>query len=409
VAEEPAELERTFLDPPSSGDGLRKVDPDKLPQLQPVEPPVNQKTSTADMAAKSSDAPTTSKDASTVTNKKVSDKAATPAPAGKATPSTKASPAKVIEPVKQVAFRPAAADPGAQLIDSARVPPDQWAAALAERLHDLPANPLENHVVPATLRECLLQVTAPAERRAVIGAFWSAREAAARYQAAVLRGQQIDALGIGHRTTAGMNPSGIHQFGAQRADQLDDTRADFPASRSIASLLYSALRAAAEADQERARVELSEACYHLTVAARQPASGGWLWPGTRPPAERLALDPRPVTTSAGTAPAAQTAAAIARQHLEWIITRSHRLLVERAEAVVKTDTVRAEVALRRNGQDPAAPYLWVQRQHDETLRFLGALTRYHLAYADYTLANTPANAPPETLAKRLLTSEPARR
>ena len=96
--------------------------------------------------------------------------------------------------------------------------------------------------------------------------------------------------------------------------------------------------------------------------------------------------------------------------MEAIITGSHALLGDRAKAVIKADAARQESAARAGGRGSlAAPYLWIERQHDETLRFLGALTRYHLAYADYTLANTPANAPPEALAQRLLTSEPVRR
>jgi hypothetical protein len=167
------------------------------------------------------------------------------------------------------------------------------------------------------------------------------------------------------------------------------------------------MRAVAEADEESARVELSSACYYLTVATRQPASGAWLWPGTRPPAERLALLPAPPSGAPSPAVAAQ--ASIAQRHLEKIITGSHALLSERATAVIRADAARAGAALQAERGSLAAPYQWIERQYDETLRFLGALTRYHLAYADYTLTALPASTPPETLAQRLLTSEPVRR
>jgi hypothetical protein len=430
VAEEPATIEKTFAEETSPyGSGLRKVGPNDLPQLQPIEAPAAGSSSSASRTNEK----TKAQAPSSILIKKVSDKnvpaapaSKTPLPSGersgetptlspKGSGSYETSPTKAEQPIKQVVHRPPAGDIGAQLIDSARIPPDQWPAALAERLHELPANPLENDVVPTPLRECLRQAPTPAERRAVIGAFWSAREAAARYQAAVLRGQQIDAIGIGRRSPAGhvdeslrdsssrlgeTRPRGVTGLGQSSAVQ------DEP-ERPLPALFYSAMRAAAEADQESARIELSAACYQLTIAARQPASGAWLWPGTRPPAERLALLPKPPPASTGSAPATQ--AAVAQRHLESIITGSYALLGDRAEAVIKADAARAEVAMRGNSRCLAAPYHWVQRQHDETLQFLGALTRYHLAYADYTLANTPANAPPETLAQRLLTSEPVRR
>ncbi len=95
--------------------------------------------------------------------------------------------------------------------------------------------------------------------------------------------------------------------------------------------------------------------------------------------------------------------------METIITGSYALVSERAAAVIKTDAARQEAAARAGRRSLAAPYQWIERQHDETLRFLGALTRYHLAYADYTLGNTPAGTPPEALTQRLLASEPARR
>jgi hypothetical protein len=440
VAEEQV-IERTFVgDPPGPIQPLRKVDPWDEPQLRPVDAktPDGKSTGPAAEGAKPSDSrpssvsikpsaakvapsapPKTTAPAGASTPAKESPAAKSPAMGPSPAPGeekTKATPPpsdgmpsgepvgdrnphpqsvggeSLRRPVKQVSFRPLSDDPATSLVDVARVEPHLWAAALAERLHEMPANPLENHVVPTPLRDCLRQAPTPAERRVVIGAFWTARERAARYQAAVMRGRQLDALRIA--------------TGPADGTRGDATRAD--TKRSLGSLMYSALRATAEADQESARVELSSACYQLTVAARQPASGVWLWPGTRPPAERLALIPAPPSAQPASAVAAQ--AAQSRRHLEAIITGSHALLVERAKAVIKADAARQEATVRLGGRGSvAAPYQWIERQHDETLRFLGALTRYHLAYADYTLTNAPANTPPEALAQRLLASEPVRR
>jgi hypothetical protein len=432
AAEEPSAIEKTFVEAASPyGEGLRKVEPGELPQLRPIEAPPATNTSPSSGTSEK----TKSSTSSSILIKKAVEKTLPAAPANRTAtsggassgsgskstlpsgdrsgegrpaangatpalpPGTRGSYEKgsssAQRPIRQVVHRQSAGDVGAQLIDSAGIPPDQWAAALAERLHELPANPLENDVVPAPLRECLRQAATPAERRAVIGAFWSAREAAARYQAAVLRGQQIDALGAVHRSPGLERPSSLQTDGESHSE------------RPLSVLFFSAMRAGAEADQESARVELSAACYQLTIAARHPASAAWLWPGTRPPAERLALLPKPPVAASTTALAAQ--AAMAQRHLESIITGSYALLGDRAEAVIKADAARAEIAMQSNRRSLAAPYHWVQRQHDETLQFLGALTRYHLAYADYTLANTPANAPVETLAQRLLASEPVRR
>src|SRR5205085_10474652 len=173
-----------------------------------------------------------------------------------------------------------------------------------------------------------------------------ARERAARYQAAAMRGRQLD---------------GLRQADGLRAG----SGAAAGAARPLSSLMYSAMRATAEADEETARVELSASCYELTVAARQPASGPWLWPGTRPPAERLALLPAPPATQPGSA--AVTQAAIAQRHLETIITGSYALLRERSAAVIKADAVRLEVAGRAGSRETlAAPYQWIERQYDET-------------------------------------------
>lgn len=421
LAEGPPVIEKTFVGAaPSPAEPLQKVDPWEEPQLKPVDAksPGDKAAATPAAGAKpagGSPSPAPAKAPNAKGAKP--EPASTTAPTGGAAPAKDSTPAKdkpaakepaaAKEPtpakdassagggqgVKQVVFRPETPDTATSLIDVARIRPEQWAAALAERLHETPANPLENHVVPTPLRDCLRQTPTPAERRVVIGAFWTARECAARYQAAVMRGRQIDLLRDAIEPPARAGSAG---------------QASSPAGRSLGSLMYSALRAAAEADEENARVELSSACYQLTVAARQPAAGAWLWPGTRPPAQRLALPPAPSAAQPASAAAAQ--AAVSQRHLEAIIRGSYALLGDRAAAVIKADAARMDCAARAAGRgEPAAPYLWIERQHDETLRFLGALTRYHLAYADYTLANTPANAPPEALAQRLLASEPVQR
>ncbi len=411
LAEEPI-VERTFVgDSPAKVEPLQKVDPWAEPQLQPVDAkPTDANTQDAKQRgakpgdAKPASAPAAGAKAASSSSSSVTINAApnkkAPGTGGTgAAPAQDAGPAKEVVPkkkpkandgqsspsaagsqsVKHVAFRPLTAD-ATSLADVASMPPQQWAAALAERLHETPANPLDNHVVPTPLRECLRQTTTAADRRAAIGAFWVARERAARYQAAVMRGRQIDALRVAGRT------------GNEE--------------RSLGSLIYSAMRAAAEADEVTARLELSVACYELTVTARQPPSGAWLWPGTRPPAERLVLPPAPQPAQPVSAVAAQ--AALARRHLETIITGSYALVSERAAAVIKADAARQDAASRAD-RSLVAPYQWIERQHDETLRFLGALTRYHLAYADYTLSDTPEGTPPEALTRRLLASETARR
>ena len=174
---------------------------------------------------------------------------------------------------------------------------------------------------------------------------------AGRFFLFVIRQKRVESLGLNGPETE------------RSGDEFGDA--------SNAQRFWQATSKTAEADVLHARVELITACFHLTAAARQPLSSGWLWPVTQPPARRFPIPP-------------VKAPSPRQSHLARILRGSHELLLDRTTAAATADKARTAVmAVPRNGlPSMAAAVGAIERQHEETLRFLGALTRYNLVHAD---------------------------
>lgn len=247
------------------------------------------------------------------------------------------------------------------------ISPEQQAEQFARTLHANGNNPLAFAITPKTLAQCLRYVTSPGDRSRLIANYWSAREQAGRLRTFVVRQKRVESL------------------------ELNGAETERSAEESNASWFWQATSKIAEADVLHARIDLIAACFHLTVAARRPRSSGWLWPVTQPPARRFAAMP-------------VTAPSPGQSHLARVLRGSHELLLDQTLAAATADKARvAAMALPRDDiPSMAAAVAAIERQHEETLRFLGALTRYNLVHADHTLLALPQNVQPETLAESLL-------
>jgi hypothetical protein len=226
------------------------------------------------------------------------------------------------------------------------------------------------------LAECLGEVSA--ERRlAVIRAYWSARQLAARYQVLTERQEQLDGLqtiAISHRDQPGMADAGVRLQAARRSAR------------------------AAVLDAETA---LLTAQFELTQVAGRPLAEAWLLPSTAPQSGRYRVSKRAQQNSLRGAQLAD------RLALEY------DRLQYRADAVIQSDALRAELVLqaRQNAMDrestdgqmtPLDRVVWATRgQTEQTLSFLDDLTDYNMAIAVYALMALPASLSAEDLAEKL--------
>jgi hypothetical protein len=241
--------------------------------------------------------------------------------------------------------------------------------------------------IPATLADCLRGV--PVEGRlAVITAYWRARERAARYQALNEQSEQLGLLPpivLTFRDTPGMAEAGVRLQAARRA-----------ASAAVLD----------------AHLALVISQFNLTLAAGRQITDSWLVPGTAPQSGRYLVG------------SGQTGDSRAKRWAEAVHVQ-HAMLEDRADAIIQADAHRAAVVseARRGAQVPAATdpadadeltaldaAMWaVERQNEETLAFLGALTQYNIAIANFALIKFPPGISSEELVKKLVIARSTRR
>jgi len=239
-----------------------------------------------------------------------------------------------------------------------------------------------------TLHECL-RTTQPADRLAVISSFWQAREAAARYQAEVERVEQLNAL----------PPIAIHLR-------------EQPGMAEASLRLQSARRAAKAAVVDAHRALLA-AEFELTEVTHRPLDQPWLVPATSPQTGRYLVA---TGRSARQHPAAQNWSSAVRRLYETLENRADAVLqADRHRAAMVNETRRGALAEDEGVVVPDEPMRLdgtlraIQRQHRETLAFLGELTSYNLAITQYALLYLPPSVSNEDLLKMLVISRSTRR
>lgn len=238
---------------------------------------------------------------------------------------------------------------------------------------------------PIQLVECLRGVS-PAERLAVIDAFWRARQQAARCQVLAEHLEQLAALpsiAIGMRDQPGMAEVTVRVQAARKAAR------------------------AALVDAQR---DLIAAEFELTQAARRSLDGPWLLPATVPQGGRYIVSagrPRRVDPRA--------------MHWGEIVRVSHERLAERADAIVQADVSRAQLTdeARQHARGEAGSadepmrldsvLRAASRQNRETLAFLQELTEYNKAIARFALVTWPENTAHDLLVKKLVIARSTRR
>ncbi|MGO8688850.1 MAG: hypothetical protein ACLQLG_04395 [Thermoguttaceae bacterium] len=220
-----------------------------------------------------------------------------------------------------------------------------------------------------SLAECLRTVAAP-NRLGVIEAYWLTRQRVAQYQALVEQGQWLDAL----------TPLVLEQ--------------GTPAAAAMLQLRQSRLDC--RAAQIEAQLALKEAQFTLATATGRAADALWPLPSSLPRADQ------------GFASGDLRAAAIPES---WALRRWKTTLPllagglhNRAAAVVEADAARAAATLGYpSGKPSLADVLsTIEMQRSQTFTFLQTLADYNQAWAGYTLAVLPPDAPAEALAAALL-------
>ena len=222
-----------------------------------------------------------------------------------------------------------------------------------------------------------LQNVPPAERLAVIGAYWQAREAAARYQALMEQQEQLStlqAVAISLHKQPGMAEAGVRLQAARRA---------------------------AKAAVYEAQLALSEAQFELMQKTGQRLDDSWVLPSTPPQAGRYLVS---IGARRGFSKGA---------HWADVMGLQFDKLEHRADAVLQADAHRVELvseARQHQASDPADAgsmtildrAIWsIGRQNRQTLDFLQDLTGYNMAIAHYALSTLGESLSGEQLASKL--------
>ncbi len=224
---------------------------------------------------------------------------------------------------------------------------------------------------PVGLAECVKAV-APARRRATLTAYWLAAEHWAEHRARVQQSELLVELRL---------------LVLERRRQLYGAEA---------MLRLRTAELAADAETLESHAALFEAQENLARELGAAGDAAWQLPGTLPHAGDYELQ------------AASLAPAVAR---DWAVRRlamtvpALRVSVwDRAAAVVDADTTRsATVAAYGTGTRTIEAALdTIQRQQQQTLSFIDALTQYNRAIGEYCLAVLPASTSPDELAKSLV-------
>jgi len=251
----------------------------------------------------------------------------------------------------------------------AQARPPLQAQKLAELLHwDRTTPGTGDKSQTLTLVRCL-ERTAPAARRSVIAAYWTARERAAVHQVLTEHADQLNllstqALELG---TEQGSPTGMLRLRAARqavrAVALDEQASLTSAQFDLAQLLGWNLREP------------------WPMPITPPHAGGY-----RLEIESLA---RPISESA---PVRRLARAVPMLQAE---------LERRSAAIVFADVARSQMRYHvPHSLDVALTA--TRRQTDETLRFLRTLTEYNLAIADYALTVASPDIAPAKLVSMLV-------
>jgi hypothetical protein len=221
---------------------------------------------------------------------------------------------------------------------------------------------------PTPLADCLRGV-APTARRALVAAYWQARECAARYQTL---SEQADQLGA-------LSSIAVHAREAQ--------------GMAEAGVRLQAIRRAVRAALLDAEASLVDAEFTLTQTAGRPLDARWLLPDSIPQSHHS----QPANVPAQDGP----------QRAE-VIDVQYAKLEDLADAVIQADAGRAAIA----GESQQAPSsetpqrldhaVWaIATQTHDTLSFLSGLTEYNLSVAERALAMSPADVSAEELAGKL--------
>ena len=224
---------------------------------------------------------------------------------------------------------------------------------------------------PIELADCL-DGRPGRDAHAVIDAYWIARQRAAVYQTHVDRTTLLTELALItlQRTS--------DEFGAE------------------AMLTLRLVRLSADAEVLEARARLLESQFDLTRAVGRPLDSAWLLPSTPPHAGayRLRLDAQP----------ASLIESWPLRRLAVTIPALGENIKQRAAAVVQADVDRADLtAAYRAGQPDVAVVLEaIQRQTEQTLGFLDAVTAYNLSIADYVKAVLPSTIAGDQLVATLV-------
>lgn len=221
------------------------------------------------------------------------------------------------------------------------------------------------------LRDCLREART-GNRRALIGAYWQARQRAAEYQALAMHNDWL---------------TEILPFTLQRRSQLGGPEE---------MLRLRAAQLAVKANLLDAQLQCLEAQYELTEQAGAALDSSWLVPLTAPHAGpyQLRLEAQPP----------QLVAALPVKRLAATVPALSANVQDRADAVVQADVARVEAAAAYQTGRQTLDYALtaINLQTAETRAFLATVTEYNGAIASYVLTITPPTVPGDKLVEALV-------
>ena len=221
-----------------------------------------------------------------------------------------------------------------------------------------------------------LALAAPSDRRAVVEAYWAARQQIARRR---LRARQVEML--------------LSLY----ADALESRST--PGGRE-AMVRLNAAKLAADADLAEVDRALLASQAELTRLLGRSLADPWLYPTTPPHAG--GYDPR-----AEKLPPALAATRATRRLLQSLPLLRHSM-AERADAVLAADAGRALAAQKAAGNSAELDALLnaIERQTFESELFLLGISEYNKAIAAYVFSVVREDTSPERLAKALTRETP---
>ncbi len=223
---------------------------------------------------------------------------------------------------------------------------------------------------PLDLASCLGRCRAE-DRSKLLAVYWKVREAAARYQVLAEHATWLRAI-------AGDTPSA-------------------PSSQPTAAELHlQSVCMAARAETHEAHAALVQAQFDLAVLLGRSIED--VWPMASSPPHSGTYLPK-----LDAQPAEVAASPVVRRRAS-VLPRLGEAVQQYATAVVEADAARVETAQRFAAGEASLDAMCraVDRQTDQTLAFLRALTDYNRAIAAYALAVLPLEVPAETLVSALV-------